>query len=104
MLTKQKASESLWITVAGIKAAKWQRSSCIDELTGDIYAPAACSGLSETMVLMMAGFDGEPIIFRWKHLYVRTSWLRTNAPSNSDVYDLIEQRCKDAIANEGLQT
>jgi hypothetical protein len=72
------------------KAPEWQRTAGIDN-NNDVYAPAIICG-DESMVMMSATFDGEPIATYDDHVFLRIKWMRQNNPLDLELLNKIERR------------
>jgi len=73
---------------------KWKRSVILMD-NGDIYVPAGMVD-NEDRLLLIAGFDGVPVIFEFHHLYMPITWLEKEYPKWQDVFDAIKKTVGEA--------
>lgn len=63
------------------RCPKWARTYFLDPATGEFYIPDGSIGMSPTVALMCAGFDGVGTVHLLNHVYVPASWARKQADS-----------------------
>lgn len=74
---------------------QWFVSAIVDE-NGAVYLPACMAG-NETIVLLMAQFDGVSPITHERHGFLPTTWLIREFPGIADDVIHIETRVRGRI-------
>jgi hypothetical protein len=81
------------------KLPLWARTTIRTD-DGKLWLPAILVG-SEARVVLMAGWDGTPLMEHQKHIFVQAEWIKRECPECAEIIEKVIRRSAelDADAN-----